>query len=98
VTALGIVLAGTGALAGAWWIVGLAGVAAAVMVRVGAVSIDLVGALGSGWEDRIPADLRARMVTRWWRGRLPRSPGPRLRRDVPFATVPGTDRALLCDI
>ncbi len=102
IAALGLVLAVVGALVGSWWIVVPAGVAAAggiaVMVRVGAVRPDLVGVLGSGWEDRIPPDRRAGMVTRWWRGRLPRSPEPRLRRDVPFATVPGTDRALLCDV
>jgi acetyl esterase/lipase len=100
--ALGITLAVTGALVGAWWIAAPAGVAAAagiaVMVRVGAVDTDLTGALGSDWERRIPARMRTRMVSRWWRGRLPRDPEPRLRRDVVFATVPGTDRALLCDV
>jgi acetyl esterase/lipase len=37
-------------------------------------------------------------VGRWWRGRLPTVPEPRLRQDVVFATVPGTGRKLLCDL
>jgi acetyl esterase/lipase len=38
------------------------------------------------------------MVGRWWRGRLPTVPEPRLRRDVVFATLPGSGRKLLCDL
>jgi hypothetical protein len=83
VAAWGILLAGSGALVGAWWLAAPAGIVAvagaAAMVRVGAVSTDLAGAPGAGWEERISADLRASRVTRWWRGRLPRSREPRLR-------------------
>ena len=68
------------------------------MVRVGSARADLSGALGVNWIDRIPAERRARMVSRWWTGPLPPSPEPRLRGDVPFATVPGTNRVLLCDV
>jgi acetyl esterase/lipase len=38
------------------------------------------------------------MMGRWWGGRLPTTPEPRLRQDVVFATVPGTSRHLLCDV
>ena len=38
------------------------------------------------------------MVGRWWRGRAADHPEPRLRQDVVFATVPGSDRKLLCDV
>jgi acetyl esterase/lipase len=38
------------------------------------------------------------MVGRFWRGRLPRVPEPRFRQDVIFATVPGSDRSLLCNV
>jgi hypothetical protein len=38
------------------------------------------------------------MVRRWWTGRLRADPQPRLRQDVTFATVPGTDRVLFCDV
>ncbi len=102
IAAAGIGLAVVGAVFGSWWITVPAGIAAvgalAVIVRVGSVRTDLCGALAAGWEDRIPAQRRPRMVSRWWTGRLPSSPEPRWRRDVPFATVPGTDRVLLCDV
>lgn len=49
---------------GSWWITGSAGVAAAagiaVLVRVGTVRVDLVGALGPDWEARIPPECGAR--------------------------------------
>jgi len=98
----GIALAVVGAVFGSWWIAVPAGVAAvgalAVVVRVGSVRADLSGALCPGWNDRIPPQRRSRMVRRWWTGRLPASPQPRLRRDVAFATVPGSGRAVLCDV
>jgi acetyl esterase/lipase len=72
--------------------------AAIVVVRLGRVRADLATALGPDWADRIPSHRRARMVGRWWRGRLPTAPEPRLRQDVAFATVPGSDRQLLCDV
>jgi acetyl esterase/lipase len=97
-----VALAVVGAVFGSWWIAvpaGLAAVGAIVVIaRVGRVRVDLAGALGAGWDDRIPAGRRARMVRRWWTGRLRGSPEPRFRQNVPFATVPGTDRALLCDV
>lgn len=95
-------LAVVGALFGSWWIAvpaGLAGVGAVVvMVRVGAVRVDLAGALGPGWQDRLPSGRGRGMVRSWWTGPLPRGPRPRWRQDVPFATVPGTGRVLLCDV
>jgi acetyl esterase/lipase len=72
--------------------------ASIVVVRLGLVRADLTAALGPDWADRIPTQRRARMVGRWWRGRLPAVPEPRLRQDVDFATVPGTGRKLLCDL
>jgi acetyl esterase/lipase len=102
IAAAGLLLALVGTLVGSWWLAvpaGLAAVGAAiVVVRLGRVRADLVTALGSDWADRIPSHRRARMVGRWWRGRLPTAPEPRLRQDVAFATVPGSDRTLLCDV
>lgn len=102
VIAAGILLALWGVLAGSgWMVVPAAAVAAAgvvVMIRVAAVRPDLAGASGPGWEQRLPSDRRARMLSRAWRGPLPKVPEPRVRRDVAFATVPGTERALLCDV
>jgi acetyl esterase/lipase len=102
IAAVATALAVVGAVAGSWWIAVPAGMAAvgalAVVVRVGTVGTDLSGACGVSWADGIPAQRRARMVSRWWTGPLPRTPQPRLRQDVGFATVPGTDRVLRCDV
>jgi acetyl esterase/lipase len=102
IAAAGLLLALVGGLGGSWWLAvpaALAAVGAAiVVVRLARVRVDLSGALGSDWADRIPVQRRAGMVGRWWAGRLPATPRPRLRQDVVFATVPGTGRALLCDV
>jgi acetyl esterase/lipase len=102
IAATGLLLALVGVLIGSWWLAvpaGLATVGASiVIVRLGLVRADLAAALGPDWADRTPSQRRARMVGRWWRGRLPTTPEPRLRQDVVFATVPGTGRKLLCDV
>jgi acetyl esterase/lipase len=102
IAAAALLLALAGGLGGSWWLAvpaALAAMGAAiVVVRLGRVRADLTGALGPDWADRIPVQRRVRMVGRWWGGRLPTVPEPRLRQNVVFATVPGTDRALLCDV
>ena len=102
IAAAGLLVALVGGLAGSWWLAvpgALAAVAAAmVVVRLGLVRADLTGALGPDWAGQIPAERRARMVGRWWRGRLPTAPEPRLHQDVVFATLPGTVRKLRCDL
>jgi acetyl esterase/lipase len=102
IAAAGVALAAMGVVVGSWWIAVPASAAAigalVVTVRVGSARADLSSALGTGWQDRIPSPLRRHMVRRWWAGWLRSDPEPRLRRDVAFATVPGTGRALLCDV
>jgi acetyl esterase/lipase len=102
IAAAGLLLALVGGLGGWWWMAAPATLAAVgaciVIVRLGLVRADLPAALGPDWADRIPSQRRARMVGRWWRGRLPTTPEPRLRQDVVFATVPGSGRKLLCDL
>jgi acetyl esterase/lipase len=102
IAAAGLLLALVGGLVGSWWLAvpaALAAVGAAiVVVRLGLVRADLTGALGPDWVSRIPSHRRTRMVGRWWGGRLPATPQPRLRQDVVFATVPGSGRKLLCDV
>jgi acetyl esterase/lipase len=102
IAAVGIALAVAGVVLGSWSMIVPAGVAAAgalgVIARVGAVPVDLSGAFGTGWARRVPPERRSRMVRRWWAGRLRSDPKPRLRQDVPFATVSGSDRVLLCDV
>jgi acetyl esterase/lipase len=102
IAAAGLLLALVGGLVGSWWMTlpaALSAVGAAiVVVRLGLPRADLAAALGPDWADRIPSQRRARMVGRWWHGRLPTTPEPRLRQDVVFATLPGTGRKLLCDL
>jgi acetyl esterase/lipase len=102
IAAAGLLLAHEGELRGSWWLAvpaGLAAVGAAIVImRLGRVRADLAAALGPDWAARIPTHRWVRMVGRGWAGRLPSAPEPRLRRDVVFATVPGTGRKLLCDL
>jgi acetyl esterase/lipase len=102
IVGLGMALVGVGAVVRSWWIAAPAAIAAVaalvVIVRVGSVPVALSKTLGAGWIDRIPTERKARMVSRWWSGPLRRSPEPRVRRDVPFATIPGSNRVLLCDV
>ena len=57
-------------------------------------------AFGVGWSDQIRPEQARRMVKRRWSFylKMKTSPEPIWERDVPFWTVPGTDRQLLCDI
>ena len=98
ITAAGTLLAVVGALAGSVWIAVPAGITAAagivVVVRVGSVRPGLAGALGADSDARLTGGGRA---IRAWR-RLPTGTEPRLRRDVVFATVPGSERDVVCDV
>jgi len=57
-------------------------------------------AFGAGWSDQIPPESAKHMVQkRWtWFLKMKASPEPIWERDIPFWTVPDTDRQLLCDI
>jgi acetyl esterase/lipase len=81
----------------------LAGLLAATVdtyyiARVTAAHDGFERAFGTGWEQGIPPDAQRRMLRRRRSMRLPRVPEPRWERDVPFWTIPGTDRQLLADI
>jgi len=57
-------------------------------------------AFGAGWSDQIPPEQARRMIQKRWRWflKMKESPETVWERDVPFWTVPDTDRQLLCDI
>jgi acetyl esterase/lipase len=55
-------------------------------------------AFGPDWKQRLPPQSEQHMLQRRLTWRVPRAPEPRWTRDVPFWTVPGTDRQLLADI
>jgi acetyl esterase/lipase len=61
---------------------------------------DFEKAFGADWSDQIPSEQAKRMVQkRWtWFLKVNASPEPSWERDIPFWTIPGTDRHLLCDI
>jgi acetyl esterase/lipase len=57
-------------------------------------------AFGAGWSGRItPRQARQMVKRRWtWFLRMQASPAPAWERDIPFWTIPGTERQLLCDV
>lgn len=57
-------------------------------------------AFGTGWSDQISPEQANHMVQkRWtWFLKMKASPDSVWERDVPFWTIPGTDRQLLCDV
>ena len=57
-------------------------------------------AFGAGWSDQIlPQQAKHMAQKRWtWFLKMKASPEPSWERDIPFWTIPGTDRQLLCDV
>jgi acetyl esterase/lipase len=57
-------------------------------------------AFGVGWKDQLLPKQVQHMVKRRWSFilRMKASPEPHLERNIPFWTIPDTDRQLLCDI
>jgi len=54
-------------------------------------------AFGAGWKEKIPGTQKTRFLSRRFQFTLPSVPSPRFEQDIPFASIPGTDRKLLCD-
>ncbi len=57
-------------------------------------------AFGAGWQDQIPPEQARHMLKRRWSPilKMNTSLEPIWERDIPYWTIPGTDRQLLCDI
>jgi acetyl esterase/lipase len=66
------------------------------LVTIPQPSFDL--AFGKDWQTRLPLSLESHMLKRRWNLGWPRTGKPRWERDIPFWTIPGTDRKLLCDV
>lgn len=66
--------------------------------RVTAFADGFEQAFGENWRGRIPRPLEAKMLPGHWTWRVSRTPEIEPRRDVPFATIPGTERRVLCDL
>lgn len=55
-------------------------------------------AFGPDAEEQIPPERKATMLVARWTWLLPKPPKPRLLKDIPFWTIPNSDRRLICDI
>jgi len=55
-------------------------------------------AFGPQWKCAIAPAQQTGMLQRRWTWHMPDAPEPRVQRDMPFWTIPGTDRTLLCDL
>jgi acetyl esterase/lipase len=81
----------------------LAGIAATAIAtgyvqRVTSPHAGFEQAFGTEWQQYIPPERPAGMLTQRWTWVLPDSPEPRVERDVAYWTVPGTNRQLLADL
>jgi acetyl esterase/lipase len=101
---MGVVGAILGWISGAYWAVPIGILGAGMMIwyvfRCTRDHEGLDNAFGAGWSDRIPPEAARLMVRRRWSIYLKMNPSPEptWERDIPFWTVPGTDRQLLCDL
>ncbi len=75
-----------------------AGVGAWYIRMVTAPHNELERAFGESWRHLITPAVERAMIRHRLSWRLPKAPAPRWTRDVPFWTIPGTDRQLLADI
>jgi len=101
---MGLAGAVLGLVYGGFWAVPMGLVAAVIMTQyVWASTRDHAGfekAFGPGWEDQIAPKQASKMVRMRW-AFIPNSkssPEPIWERDIPFWTIPGTDREILCDL
>jgi acetyl esterase/lipase len=53
---------------------------------------------GENWKNRIAPEIKSLFLQHRYVFWLPKSPDPIVKQDIPFYTIPGTDRALLCDL
>ncbi|MFC1921721.1 alpha/beta hydrolase fold domain-containing protein [Chloroflexota bacterium] len=101
---MGVVGAVLGWAYGALWAVPMGIVGAITMILyVWRCTRDHNGfenAFGADWSDQIlPEQAKLMVQKRWsWYLKLKTSPEPSWERDIPFWTIPDTDRQLLCDI
>jgi acetyl esterase/lipase len=73
-------------------------VGACYIARVTADHDGFEQAFGTSWKQHVPLSTEGRMLKRRRSVRVPRVPMPRWERDIPFGTIPGTDRQLVADI
>jgi acetyl esterase/lipase len=93
-----------GAISGAYWAIPMGIFGAGMMIwyawQCTRGHNGFEDAFGDNWKDQIPPEQARQMVKRRWSPYLnmKASPDSIWERDLPFWTVPGTDRQLLCDL
>jgi acetyl esterase/lipase len=107
-SAVWAVLGAAGALIGwiyrAYWAIPIGIIGAGMMItyiwRSTRSHSGLADAFGADWPDQIGVEQTRHMIQTRWAGflRMKASPESAVERDVPFWTIPDTDRALLCDL
>lgn len=75
-----------------------AGISVFYIVRVTVSQPGFELAFGKDWQRKIPPAQESRLLQKRWNIGLPRTKEPRWERDLPFSTIPGTGRKLLCDL
>lgn len=100
---MGVVGASVGALSSAYWAVPVgiagAGILTWYVWRCARPHNGFERAFGANWKEQIRPEQTKKMVkTRWSWFLKKASPEPIWEQDIPFRTIPGTDRQLLCDI
>ena len=68
------------------------------ITRAPDASTNLESCFGDHWKNRIAPERKSRFLPRRYVLWLPKSPEPIFEQNIPFYTIPGTDRALLCDV
>ncbi len=66
--------------------------------KVVSAAADFAPAFGPDWAERIPLTRQTHMLKGRWTWNPPTLPEPCLEKDIPFWTIPDTERQLLCDI
>jgi acetyl esterase/lipase len=99
---LSLLGAGLGGLAAspAALIAGLlsAGISAFAILSVVFPQADIETAFGADWQTKLSQEQAARLLKRRWGLGLPKTPAPIFEQNIPFWTIPGTERKLLCDL
>ena len=75
-----------------------AGISLFYIVRVTDPQPGFELAFGKNWQHKITPAQESRLLRRRWNLGLPRTKEPCWERDLPFWTIPGTERKLLCDL
>jgi acetyl esterase/lipase len=100
----GLVGAAIGGISGAYWVIPIGIIGAGMMIwytwRCTRDHSGFEVAFGSGWKDQIKPEQARHIVKRRWLPYLKiKAPSDSTwERDIPFWTIPNTDRQLLCDL